>query len=113
MTQNLLWFGLSSDFHLFVGFCFFFFVLEIVAFNSNTPLGKAGRNGSLSTSGGVHRAPPQIYLQFAFIYFVPGTSPEVRTYRICLHDGSTRWALFVSSLGIRTPRLKEAESTWC
>lgn len=52
MTQNLLWFGLSSDFHLFVGFFLFFFV-EIVAFNSNTPLGKAGRNGSLSASGGV------------------------------------------------------------
>lgn len=75
------------------------FLKEVVSFNSNTPLGRAGGRRVLMTSG-VEIIEPHKFI-FNLHLFVPSIPLKVLTYIICPHNGSTRWALFVTPTRIR------------
>lgn len=86
----------------------FLFVLDIVAFTSNTPLGRVGRSESQeefrSQSSSTNSFSPFIYFLWAKY------SSERSSYTICPQSGSKRWTLLLSLLRIKTWKFKGAES---
>lgn len=86
----------------------FLFVREIVAFTSNTPLGRVGGSESQeevrSQSFSTNSFSPFIYLLCAKY------SSERSSYIICPQRGSKRWTLSLSRLRIKTWKFKGAEN---